>query len=394
MLIETFLGRTTSQAYQYGTQHKLVKTRNGAIYAFDILYNSQDSVYRKSVNGGLSWGNPVTIKSGQTGYLSVWYDEWSNISTELIHITYSDVATTNDVFYKNLDTSSDTLSGETTIFAGASIATGGYVSICRARGGNLGCIYCIDAGAEHGFSTSTDVGANWVAKSSPTEGATTDQWILLPGWAADNQDMICIFWDASVDEISRKNYDSSGNSWATDAENVFATGMVDLTAFTASANFSAAVDIANSQNVLVAWSATDTANADLRCWTITEASITEKTNVVLNSTDDQGLCSIQISTSDNVWTCFYCGKSDGSETWGATYGTRTYYKYSTDSGTTWSDETLFSHGTTTNSGRINKLLCACPRVYSGMSLLNVDGTPYMWYSTLLVGARPTCRIGV
>jgi hypothetical protein len=86
----------------------------------------------------------------------------------------------------------------------------------------------------------------------------------------------------------------------------------------------------------VAWSAVDTLNADLRCWKVTEASTTETTNVVLNSTDDQGLAAIGINTATEDWYVFYAGKSDGSETWPTSV--KVYCKKSTDDGATWSAE--------------------------------------------------------
>jgi Neuraminidase (sialidase) len=67
------------------------------------------------------------------------------------------------------------------------------------------------------------------------------------------------------------------------------------------------------------------------------ASITEKTNVVEDSTDDQALCAIGIDTDDDTFYCFYAGKSDGTET--AYTALNVYYKTSDDGGTTWGSET-------------------------------------------------------
>ena len=97
---------------------------------------------------------------------------------------------------------------------------------------------------------------------------------------------------------------------------------------------------------MVAWSTVDAANADLRSWTITNSAITEKTNVVLNSTDDQGLCAISLNTTTGDWYVFYAGTSDGARTW--TASNVVAYKVSTDGGTTWgSENVLLSTGTST-----------------------------------------------
>jgi hypothetical protein len=145
---------------------------------------------------------------------------------------------------------------------------------------------------------------------------------------------MCFFWDFSANEISRKLYDDSANSWA---ESSISGSMTELGNYR---NFAAAVDLTNSQNILVAWSGVDTGNADLRCWKVTEGAITEVTNVVLNSTDDQGLCAIAIDVNTNYWYVFYAGKSDGSETWSTSLNV--YYKVSQDAGTTWGAETKLS----------------------------------------------------
>jgi hypothetical protein len=320
-----------------GTQY-VVETPGGVtyvVYVGRIANGSAGGVeFVKSSDGGVTWDAPVTVFStnGVT-QLSIWYDRWSSISAGLIHCAYISSAG-DDVFYRSIDTeSSDALSTETTIVALLSTAGGGALSITRARGGNLYCKATIDAGAEGGFFRSTDVGATWGSRTDSEALATTDQWILMPGWAADNQDIMMFFWDASADEISRVLNDDSANSWA---ETSIAGTMLDTVATSQYPHFAAAVDTTNSRNLLVAWSAVDAANADLRCWHVTESAITEVTNVVLNSTDDQGLCAIGIDTDTQDWYVFYGGNSDGDETYN---NVSLRYKVSTDDGSTWGSET-------------------------------------------------------
>jgi Neuraminidase (sialidase) len=159
----------------------------------------------------------------------------------------------------------------------------------------------------------------------------------MPGFAADNQDAILLFWDASANEVSRQLYDDSANSWA---ETSIAGSMTELGIATAGPNMSAFPDLSNNRVVMCAWENTDTATAKLRCWTVTESAITEKTNIVASSGDDQGLCVIGLDTTTGYWHAFYCGKSDGSETWNT--ATRIYHKVSTDAGATWGAEELVS----------------------------------------------------
>ena len=299
--------------------------------------------YRKSTDGGISFGAPVQIISSLVRDWAVWYDRWSNISADLIHIAYIE-ATNHDVRYKNLDASSDTLSSETVIFNGASVVNPVQcLSITRAIGGNLYCLYGIDGGTERGFARSTDVGATWGARSDTggTESDSTDEWIMMPGWNADTQDVMAFYWDASANEISVKRHDDSANTWA---EASIATSMTDRPPNTSGdyPHFAAAVDLTNSQNLVCAWSAVDTANADLRCWKVTDSAITETAaNVVLNSTDDQGLAAISIETSTGDWYVFYAGESGGSETFQSKM--KIYYKRSTDGGATWGAETALTN---------------------------------------------------
>lgn len=372
-----------------GTSY-VVQAPSGVLYLI-FIDNANDLAFIKSTDGGFTWSVATVIFAGTAIGFSIWYDRWSGISAGLIHCAYTESGT-HDTLYRTIDTeSSDALSTQTTIFAGASaVQSGSHISITRARGGNVYCKTCIDAGAEGGFfrlpNANVPNGA-WDAALTINEAlATTDQMILLPGWAADNQDIIGIFWDASAEEISRQLYDDSANSWA---ETSIATSMTDALASATFPHFAAAVDIANSQNVLIAWSAIDAANADLRCWTVTEAAITEKTNVVLNSTDDQGFAALAIDVSNSGhWYSFYGGKSDGSETFG---NVNIYYKISKDSGATWGPESVLTPRTFDT-----KWLAATPRFYTawGVAWMASIGNFHLFYAPLVAKPRANFQLGL
>ncbi len=336
-LCQSEVARLNTAYFSGAGTNYFVETNSGVLYVVYVDVNT-DVAFKKSSDGGLSWSTPTVVFTGTATSLAVWYDRWSNISAGLIHLAYQE-AVTDDTLYRSIDTeSSDTLSTQTSIFAGTTTAAGGALSITRARGGNLYCKTMIDAGAEGGFFRSTDVGATWGARTDSEALATTDQWILLPGWAADNQDIMMFFWDASADEISRVLHDDSADTWA---ETSIATTMVDVLASSTFPHFAAAVDITNSRNLLAAWSAVDLLNADLRVWHVTESAITEVTNVVTNSTDDQGFVAIAINTANEDWYVYYAGITTGGETFSTSLNI--YYKSSTDDGANWGSETLFSH---------------------------------------------------
>lgn len=324
--------------YQGAGTNSIVQTPSGAWYCV-YCDNVSDVAYRKSTDNGLTWAAPVTVFAGTVTSIAVHYDRWSDIAAGLIHIAYQE-SDTGDTLYRTIDTeNSDALSTQTTIFAGTDTASGGRLSITRSRGGNVVCDTCIDGGVEGGtfklLNANVPNGAWEAALASPEALATQDQIILVPGFAADNNDIMAIFWDASANQISRYIYDDSANTWA---ESIFTGNFIDQVAATAFPHFSAAVDLTNSQIILLAWRDNiDTANADLTCWTVTESAITAKTDVVTNSTDDQGLAALCIDTINGVWWAFYAGKSDGSETFST--AVKIYYKASKDGGVTWGAET-------------------------------------------------------
>jgi hypothetical protein len=332
--LDVLVGATATNAIFTGAgTTRLVEANNGAMYYF-YIDTLNDVVFKKSTDRGLTWSNATALNGQTTTNMALWYDRWSGLSSDLIHVISVD-NTAADIVYRSVDTaSSDALGTQTVVFAGASRADGGGLSIVRTRGGNLIVAGSIDAGAEDGAWESTDVGATWGSTiADPSEASTTDQYLLLPGWNADTQDAQLIFWDASADELSVKRYDDSANSWT---ETVIATGMIDENPIFTYPHLSAFVDIANSQNVVAAWSDVDTLNSDLRIWKITDSSITEMTAIVTNSVDDQGLVSITLDTVTGAWYAFYGGKTDGSETFATAINI--YCKVSYDGGTTWSDE--------------------------------------------------------
>lgn len=345
-----------------------IETLTGVVYNIFVELTSADVYWTKSTDGGLSWTQPAVVKTGTINALAVWYDRWSGRSTDKIRMAYTETGV-NDILYRDLDTaSSDTLGTETTVFSGASAAGGGALTIWVSRHGEIRVAGSIDAGAEDGAWSSTDDGATWGNTiADPSEGATQDQYFGLPGWnGSDTADEMIIFVDASANGLSVKRYDDSANTW-TETAIITDGNFTDLVATTAFPNVACAVDVTNSRNIVVAWTATDTANADLRMFFIDDTTITESSaNVVLNSTDDQGLCAVGLDTLTGAIYVFYFGKSDGSETWNTAL--KLYYKVTQDDGATWSAETAL---TTENISTLG-MYCT-PRFYA---------TPKVFYATV------------
>lgn len=331
-----------------GGQNYLVETLTGVNYKIFLNGSNNDPSFCKSLDGGMTWDAPVALKACTGTQIAVWYDRWSGISGDLIHVVYTDSAS-DDTFYRNIDTaSSDALSAESTVFFGASTAAGGALSIARMRGGNLVVVGCIDAGTEPFSKKSTNVGVNWSNIAAGYE-ANAHLCIVMPGWGADDQDAMMFYYDRTTALMRVKIYDDSSDVWG--ATTISASIVIPDHTTTTLGHFNAAVDFENSQNLLVFWTTVDAANADLRCFKVTQSTQTETTtNVVLNSTDDQGFCGISLQGIN--WYVIYGGLSDGSQT----YPTRLklYYKLSTDGGATWGAETELINSFFAIDGLISK----------------------------------------
>lgn len=340
----------------------LVMTTDGLIYSIFCSQIDNSIYFVQSGDEGFSWSIPVLVKAlgGVNSGFGVWYDRWTPGDTGTkIHIWFFDQAN-DDVGYRSLDTADDSLGTEVVVFAGGTTGTAANTCISgtKAIGGNLYVAFDIDGGTETGFYRSVDAGANWTARTDVNE-AISDYYFLAPGFALDTNDIICIFWDRSASEISRKVYDNSGDSWA---ESSIATSMTAIGSSTCSPQFSILVDDTNNKVLLVAWSNRATLNADLRFWSIDESTITEGTNVVLNSGGNQQMCTLGLNTGSNILYCFYGGKSDGSESAGTSINI--YYKISSDFGVTWGSETPI-----TGSGRNYDYLMTFPLFISTLGVV-------------------------
>jgi len=341
-----------------GVNTSSTSTSNGTVYPieadngdFYVVYidSNLDVVYQKSTDGGLTWGTAQTV-SGATSatVVATWFDSWSGQTTGYIHIAYIE-SVGDEVFYTTIATEgSDAVSTPVSMFNGGSTLAGGALSIARSRGGNVYCMFSIDAGTENGFhklaNADVPTGAWSAALAAGYESATQDQWILLPSYNADNNDMMAIFYDIGSTELSRKLYDDSADTWA---ETSISTG---ITMIAAQTHFAACVDLAGSRNWVIAWNGIDTLNADLKCWNITEGAINVVTDVVTNSTDDQGYAALSIDNATGDLYAFYGGNTSGGETVSTVL--TTYYKVSTDDGSTWGSETPASAYSASTAGMI------------------------------------------
>ena len=102
---------------------------NGALYYFYSNNNNTDLYYIKSTDFGGTWTAPILVQAEVFLVFSTWYDRWTvATSGDLIHIACFG-QTGDDVFYYNLDTSTDTLSSQVIVFNGISAAVGSNTSL-------------------------------------------------------------------------------------------------------------------------------------------------------------------------------------------------------------------------------------------------------------------------
>jgi hypothetical protein len=355
MKVPIQFGASSALLYAGAGTNNTICSNAGNLYQIYVEANL-DLVYKKSTDDGITWSVPVPVYVGSVVAVATWYGRWSDRADDKIYIAYTE-STTDDILFRTIDTgSSDTLGTQTVVFAGTSTANGGCLSIVIAKGGNIIVAGYIDAGAEGGAWKSTDSGATWgAAIANPMEAVSTDMIFLCPGFNSDTQDIMGIFQDASANELSVKRYDDSANSWT---ETSISTSIIDAIATVAFPFMNIVSDVTNSQVVVVAWSETDAANQDLRCWTVTWSAITAKTDVVTNATDDCQNCAISINTDTGIWTAFWGGNPDGSETLSTIVNV--WYSKSTNTGTTWSTPTKL----TTMTYPIRTLI-GCPRCMAG-----------------------------
>jgi hypothetical protein len=338
-------------------------TSSSTGYAF-YIDNGAAFKYKKTTDAGATWGTAVTIHAGSINAFDVWFDQWTPAdSGTLIHTWYFGT-TNNSVFWRSLDTSSDTLGTQRTAFTGVSVVAGRgtFVSGTKTRSGYLYAAFDLDAGAEKGIVRSTDSGTTWSANLDATNfiEATIDQCKLFPATGTgDNNDCWAIYQDASADALTMKMWDSSA---AAQVESASVQGMAEnVTDGTGQMGFDGAIRKSDGHLIIVSCSAFDTAQEDMQVWDVSGVSagsltgITAKTDITTN-TDDIYNPAVLVDSFDNIYVA-YNGARTGGET--LTSATKVYYTKSVNGGTSWTaGDTAYMQGTagavaqvwTSNSG--------------------------------------------
>ena len=331
------------------TRRATVAASSTVVYFFYIDSADGELKYKKSSDGGANVGSAVAVSATSTVHaFDLWFDKWTPGNTgTLIHIAYND-QDADDCFYDQLDVSDDSLTGRVAAFASTAFNAGNdglsntFCSITRAQGGNL---YIVGSGDSQlagpsWFVRSTDGGANWGNRTSPIEGASSDQELLLPGNTSDTQDIACIYWDADADALSVKMHDDSANSWT---ETSIATSIVDQ-AVSLTHQLNASIRHSDKHLIVVVHTNVDPNAHSINAYDVNPnviSSVPVSTLTQLdNSVDDAAGVAVCINQNNNDIYVATIGLNDGSQTYGGSVDI--YYQVSTDDGSTWGGQVQVS----------------------------------------------------
>jgi hypothetical protein len=329
----------TSVAITLRGMRGLVFTTNLIGYLF-YTDGSNDFVYKKTTDGGITWAAPVAISGNDTivAY-DVWYDQWTPGDTgRCVHIWYFGV-TTDNIKYRRLCTVDDFLLAAVDVLVTTSAVAGRgtFVSGAKMRGGNLLACWDIDAGAEHGTYRSVDNGVTWGARTDLVE-ATLDQGWVYPGNEADPNDAWIIYYDASATALTLKMHDDSANTNSESATiQTQTSGITDLSGQYPNAG---AIRHSDGHLILASWSLRDNASGVFNAYDINGTGSIVSLTALATNIDDCYYPSVFIDQRNDWIYIAYVGKSDGSETLDTTASV--YHAISKDRGVTWSKDNLIS----------------------------------------------------
>jgi hypothetical protein len=185
--------------------------------------SSEDLVYKKTTDGGATWGSKVTLVSSADSLGPIiWYDKWTPGDTgSKIHILYIGESN-DDLYYIEFETSTDTASTEEIISGAHTSATYDDDNRYYITKSNTGVLYvaAIDDTTSGTFaakcSATCTTGANWsdTTGSFPFTDDDDEDILIMP---LDNGDLIALNWDISENKIYSSKYNADPDTWATKA---------------------------------------------------------------------------------------------------------------------------------------------------------------------------------
>ncbi|MBN1670751.1 MAG: DUF11 domain-containing protein [Kiritimatiellae bacterium] len=318
---------------EFNTSPNVVFISDQVGYVFFVDQENDDPRYRKTTDGGATWQDEVSLGADENwANIAVWYDQWTpgDFGGTRIHIVAVEDKH-DDVYYRYLDTSGDTLGAWQVVLDGFSYIPpdNGNVSITKALGGHLFCWVAENiGGTPRGMvARSINGGSTWTDIMGTAEGLTDggDHGQLLP---LDEGDVLLVLEDVSAGTLRSKVWDATTESW--DAS------WADIAGWGADASFAAqwgaALDKYTGDIYLAGANDFNTASTDVAAYKYTQAARAWAALAPVSSNDadlHQAVMAID-ENSGNLYAVYIRGP---------TAGTRgVYYKVSTDDGASWSGE--------------------------------------------------------
>jgi lipopolysaccharide export system protein LptA len=331
-------------------------------YAF-YVDNGDVCSYRKTTNGATSWGATVQVDSVNGAdciRIAVWYDQWTpgDRTGTKIHIATIDSGA-DDVYYTELDTSSDTLS--TTVLATTQGATlQAATNLHSITKGTDGVLYMAvnDAGDSWIVSCSTGctTATNWAEITNPYD-ADNDWPLLMP---LPSGAIMSLRMDISGNDYDYNVWDgASWSGWNTIVSTATTTGENG----TYLGHFGATVNRQTNDIYFVGVVNNGIAlgtDDGIRTAVYHNGSWTAKTDVLTN--DTKGLTNAKISLDENTGDLYavYSGRT----TPGTANTGNVYYKRSTDGMGSWGAQTQVNVGADDIYGGGNVNIMSNERIYA------------------------------
>jgi hypothetical protein len=289
--------------------------------------NNRQVSYRKTTDGGSTWGSEVSISSDLDYHnVAIWYDQWTpGLTGTKIHIVA--IGDDNDnVEYRWLDTNDDSLrsSWVTVGDMGAFVPPDGGVSITNSTDGNL---FALGFGTTPGVFKSTDNGSTWNdITPSYYFDAADDHAQLLP---LSGGDIICIYHDSSTYWARYFVYDEGTDTWDGSATSI------EIWYDNADANWGAIVDKSTGDIYLAANERPTYNNYDLKTYIFSDSSRTMSAKTDIITASGTACKDVKLIMNENNQDVFAVYIKGGTSS-------HVYYKKSTDGMTTWGSETQIS----------------------------------------------------
>lgn len=305
-------------------------------------------VYKKTTNGGVTWGSPVTIDSVNSSdciQVVVWYDRWTpNDMGNYIHVVTKDNSA-DDLYYTRLDTSNDSASTTISIANGATYSSASSIPfISKSTNGKL---YVAVSDATSLFvrcdtiaSNCTSAG-NWSnVPSSPLGTNQDDEIAIMP--LENGSIMVIQFNDSNL--LFRSNiFTDTTSTWSgwTTIDNCGGTCTDHGTYETQwgvvqdPKTYKIYLGYVNGNSTLGTDDDARSAVYSNGAWTLTSNVITDSCSSGTGC-NDRGLTNAKVSLDENTGDIYYFYTAATTPSNTATMNI--YWKKSTDGMRTWSNE--------------------------------------------------------